>query len=93
MGIMGSFAEFERSIIRERTLAGLDRARAQGKKLGRPNKNGKSYKKPSRAEVSNLMSKGITIREIAKELKTSKYWAETVVKEVRSMSVGGGLDK
>lgn len=36
MNIMGSFAEFERSIIRERTLAGLDRARAQGKKLGRP---------------------------------------------------------
>jgi DNA invertase Pin-like site-specific DNA recombinase len=36
MQIMGSFAEFERSIIRERTLAGLDRARAQGKTLGRP---------------------------------------------------------
>ncbi len=36
MQIMGSFAEFERSIIRERTLAGLDRARKQGKKLGRP---------------------------------------------------------
>jgi len=36
MQIMGSFAEFERSIIRERTMAGLDRARAQGKKLGRP---------------------------------------------------------
>lgn len=38
MQIMGSFAEFERSIIRERTLAGLDRARAQGKTLGRPRK-------------------------------------------------------
>jgi DNA invertase Pin-like site-specific DNA recombinase len=36
MQIMGSFAEFERSIIRERTLAGLARARAQGKTLGRP---------------------------------------------------------
>jgi len=36
MNIMGSFAEFERSIIRERTLAGLARARAQGKTLGRP---------------------------------------------------------
>lgn len=36
MQIMGSFAEFERSIIRERTMAGLDRARAQGKTLGRP---------------------------------------------------------
>jgi DNA invertase Pin-like site-specific DNA recombinase len=34
--ILGAFAEFEREIIRERTKAGLDRARAQGKKLGRP---------------------------------------------------------
>jgi putative DNA-invertase from lambdoid prophage Rac len=34
--ILGAFAEFEREIIRERTMAGLDRARAQGKKLGRP---------------------------------------------------------
>jgi putative DNA-invertase from lambdoid prophage Rac len=36
--ILGAFAEFERAIIRERTIAGLERARAQGKKLGRPRK-------------------------------------------------------
>ena len=36
MQILGAFAEFEREIIRERTLAGLDRARAAGKVLGRP---------------------------------------------------------
>lgn len=34
--MMGVFAEFERSIIRERVTAGLDRARANGTKLGRP---------------------------------------------------------
>lgn len=33
------FAEFERDLISERTKAGLDRARAEGKKLGRPKKN------------------------------------------------------
>jgi DNA invertase Pin-like site-specific DNA recombinase len=32
----GVFAEFERSMIQERVKAGLRRARAQGKKLGRP---------------------------------------------------------
>lgn len=32
----GVFAEFERSIIRERINAGLERAKANGKKLGRP---------------------------------------------------------
>ncbi len=36
--ILGAFAEFEREMIRERTLSGLARARAQGKRLGRPPK-------------------------------------------------------
>jgi DNA invertase Pin-like site-specific DNA recombinase len=34
--MMGVFAEFERAMIRERVQAGLARARAQGKTLGRP---------------------------------------------------------
>src|SRR5882724_2959911 len=34
--MLGVFAEFERAMIRERVNAGLARARAQGKKLGRP---------------------------------------------------------
>src|SRR5687768_10898017 len=36
MHILGAIAEFERERIRERVLAGLQRARAQGRKLGRP---------------------------------------------------------
>ena len=36
MQILGAFAEFEREIIRERTIAGLERAKAKGIKLGRP---------------------------------------------------------
>jgi DNA invertase Pin-like site-specific DNA recombinase len=34
--ILAAFAAFERDRIRERTMQGLDRARAEGKKLGRP---------------------------------------------------------
>jgi DNA invertase Pin-like site-specific DNA recombinase len=34
--MMGVFAEFERSMIQERVKAGLRRAKAQGKTLGRP---------------------------------------------------------
>ena len=34
--MMGVFAEFERSMIRERVLVGLARARAEGTRLGRP---------------------------------------------------------
>lgn len=36
--IISAFAQLERDIIRERTMAGLDRARKQGKTLGRPRK-------------------------------------------------------
>lgn len=34
--IISAFAQLERDLIRERTLAGLARAKAQGKTLGRP---------------------------------------------------------
>lgn|SRR3989338_5422608 len=34
--VLFAFAELERNMIRERTMAGLERARRQGKKLGRP---------------------------------------------------------
>ena len=36
MHILGAIAEFERERIRERILAGLQRAKAQGVRLGRP---------------------------------------------------------
>jgi DNA invertase Pin-like site-specific DNA recombinase len=38
-GILASIAEFERERLRERTLLGLDRARQEGKNLGRPRKD------------------------------------------------------
>jgi DNA invertase Pin-like site-specific DNA recombinase len=34
--VAAAFAKFERDILRERVLLGLDRARAQGKHIGRP---------------------------------------------------------
>jgi len=36
LNMLACFAEFERELIRERTLEGLDRAKKAGKKLGRP---------------------------------------------------------
>ena len=36
--IISAFAQLERDLIRERTIAGLRRAKAQGKVLGRPRK-------------------------------------------------------
>lgn len=37
MAVIAAVAEFERDLLVERTYAGLTRAKAQGKKLGRPN--------------------------------------------------------
>ena len=36
LGVLAAVAEFERELIRERTIEGLNRARANGTKLGRP---------------------------------------------------------
>jgi DNA invertase Pin-like site-specific DNA recombinase len=35
-GMLSVFAEFERSLVRDRVVAGLDRSRWSGKRLGRP---------------------------------------------------------
>src|SRR5271156_5452816 len=51
--MMGVFAEFERAMIVERVKAGLSRARAQGKRLGRP-----SLPADKEGAVRRLLSSG-----------------------------------
>ena len=59
------FAEFERAMIQERVRAGLARARAQGKQLGRPPVDASVVRK-----VKAHRRKGQGIISIAKELGT-----------------------
>lgn len=59
----GVFAEFERSMIQARVKAGLERAKAKGKKLGRP-KTAPSKETAIRA----ARAEGKGIRKIAREL-------------------------
>ena len=62
--MMGVFAEFERAMIRERVKAGLDRARAQGKRLGRP-----TIDATTENAIRKALKKGDTgIRKIATRL-------------------------
>jgi DNA invertase Pin-like site-specific DNA recombinase len=62
--VMSAFAEMEVSLIRERTIAGIRAARANGKTLGRPRRIFR------RDEVVRLRDKdGLSWRAIAKELK------------------------
>ena len=61
--IFASLAEFERAIVRERTRAGLDAARARGRKGGRP---------PALSEQglrkAMLRDPQITVEEVAAQL-------------------------
>jgi len=63
--VLGAIAEFERDRIRERVLAGLARARSQGKQLGRPRV------RPLPANVPA----GISVREAARRWNVSKSTA------------------
>ena len=59
--MMGVFAEFERAMIRERVAAGLARAKAQGKRLGRPPVSGEVVER-----VRHRLAEGIGVKKVAK---------------------------
>ena len=63
LNILCAVAEFERDLIRERTLAGLKAARARGATLGRP-RSIDQY----RSQVLELKGRGMSRRAIAGEL-------------------------
>ena len=56
-------AEFERNLIRERAIAGQNRAKAKGVKMGRPSKMNDGLK----SAIQLLRQKGMGIKQIAKE--------------------------
>lgn len=64
--MISAFAQFERSIIQERVKAGLAKAKAKGKKLGRPELQ------VDETQIKQLRSDGWSIRKIASELNISK---------------------
>jgi DNA invertase Pin-like site-specific DNA recombinase len=64
-----ALAEFERNLIRERTLAGLKAARARGRKGGRPKKLQAKDVKTVRA----LLRTGkISVQELARRFGVSR---------------------
>jgi len=65
--MLGVFAEFEREIIRERIISGQQRARAQGRRIGRRS----VLNEHVLARAHQLKAKGQSVREIAKALKLS----------------------
>jgi DNA invertase Pin-like site-specific DNA recombinase len=59
----GAFAEFERSMIRQRIKAGLKRAVAQGTRLGKPKVDVALERK-----AQKRLKKGVGILKVAKTL-------------------------
>jgi len=68
--IFGALAEFERNLITERTMAGLDAARARGRKGGRPKLKIQDAKVATAKKL--YRDRTLPIPEICKTLRISK---------------------
>ena len=64
-GLIASFAQYEKDILKERTIAGLVAARKRGKVLGRP-------KQRDDSAIAELRNQGLSIQAIAERLQISK---------------------
>jgi DNA invertase Pin-like site-specific DNA recombinase len=76
--VCGAFAEFERSMIRQRVKLGLKRAVAQGKQLGRPQVGGEIERK-----VQHELRKGSGILKTAKRLGLGTSTVQRIKAEMR----------
>ncbi|PYN82444.1 MAG: DNA invertase [Candidatus Rokuibacteriota bacterium] len=61
--VLAAIAEFERDLIRDRVIAGLRRAKAQGRRLGRP-----QLHQADVAEARRLMAQGLSLRAAGRAL-------------------------
>jgi DNA invertase Pin-like site-specific DNA recombinase len=78
IGMFSLFAEIERDLISQRTKEGLQRAREEGKLLGRPKGKGKSKLDDHEEEIKELLALGLAKTKIAKRLgvhiSTLNHW-------------------
>src|ERR671918_2310427 len=69
LDLLASLAEFELELVRERVKAGMDRARRQGRRIGRPKvTDRKGFSKRFGAILERLLKGDISRRQAAKEL-------------------------
>ena len=74
--MMGVFAEFERSMISERVKSGLERAKANGKTLGRP-----KVADEVEEQILELRNQGMGILKIGKELGVGTSTVQRVISQ------------
>jgi DNA invertase Pin-like site-specific DNA recombinase len=86
IAIIATVAKQERIRISQRVKAGLETARAKGKKLGRPRVI------VDAARINRLRSQGRTLREIADELGYSRGLVHKTLANSRQLGVANAAD-
>ncbi|MCO4875775.1 recombinase family protein [Paraburkholderia caribensis] len=79
MQVLTAVAEFERNLLIERTQAGLARAKAEGKAMGRPS----ALKESEQAEVLRRLAAGESVSQLARDYDTSR----TTIQRVRDRGI------
>ncbi|CAB5082071.1 transposon resolvase [Burkholderia sola] len=68
MQVLNAVAEFERDLLIERTQAGIARAKAEGKMIGRPS----ALSKQQQDDVRQQLDAGASVSSLAKQYSTSR---------------------
>lgn len=68
MGVLSAVAEFERDLLVERTQAGIARARAEGKALGRP----PALTEGERVDAIGRLAAGESVAKVARDFGTTR---------------------
>ena len=68
MQVIAAVAEFERDLLIERTQAGLERARADGKAIGRPC----ALTESQRETIIRRLDEGVSVSALARDYDTSR---------------------
>jgi DNA invertase Pin-like site-specific DNA recombinase len=76
--VISSVAEFERELIRERVVAGMNQARREGRKIGRPTR--KEFSPVEIAEIRKARQKDqASIRALSKRFDATEYMVNQVL--------------
>ena len=78
MQVISAVAEFERDLLLERTYSGIERAKAAGKRFGRP----PSLNQEKQSQVLAKISAGESVASIAREFNTTR---QTILRVKSSM--------
>lgn len=81
MQVIAAVAEFERDLLIERTQAGLKRAKAQGRALGRP----QSLNAPQQEEILSARKEGVSLGVLAAKYGVSRAAIQRVEKRAQGV--------